>query len=1736
MLAEQPDNPQNQSTDSPQPGSPRNGSEALSATIDITPERAEAFVQQWVDEYLDGRAADEDLWDWYREEFSGWSLETFVSLNTNLRRDFRAGLRLNGVCVAGRGSNSEQLFRTLNEEEQATWTPEEKERVQSTALNKRVQWNSRWRDDNVAALAELYRDGAERLARARSRTPVPEHRNDQLVDDTTSRTLTRLSLNPRDGREQSTTANQRFPIATPRNPTRDAVSTTSVPPAFMYDSGRAITTLMKIYDEKSKYHGSADILDVKVMVFYDLCSKAGVRDTDWGSAFSAMLAGDAKEFYYESLMNRRLDFGTLLVLLRENFETQERQTKFMSHWNMTSLQEVRSRHVDKTLLECFDIMYKELRKCQLTMAKEQQTDVFLKNRLLMACEGIEECRLAIFKPAAGLQGLRDDIRHALALSTPPRSSAFTATTALRRTPVDVTDTLLVDRRYYDNSKKHAGLPGKKCLVCDKPGCWSSNHPQEEQKVAFDKLARSKGLPQRMRQFIVEYEGTPSESTTAYENLIDSLPNEDWTPDNMKSDSMYASFGISDAAEVFLQLAEQTVFHAVSRSFRNSRDGLRQPSTAQILLETVSAKTITPPSTDPPTSKVIEMATFLTRYSEDRFAGILIDTGAAERSTVGIRQFRAIQSVQKVELDTGRAGEAKVTFGIGQSVSLGTASVQTPLGTVDFHVVPADIPFLLSLADLDRLRAAYNNLKDVVFQEGGVQVPVFRMRGHPWILLDNVKTLVAQDSDLFPTIECHLTEVELRQLHRRFGHPSVSRLENILRRAGQDWKSPELHKIVQFCHQCQIHGRSPGRFKFTLKDDKDFNHSVYTDVYWIDGKPVLHTVDESTGFQAAYFLKSMSAGHAWEALRASWIDVYLGPPALITHDPGTNFSSDEFRGNAHSVGSEVKETPTEAHNSVGKVERYHVPLKRAFDIVTKEMPEVDKEGRLQMAVKAVNDTAGPNGLIPTLLVFGAFPRMSREDRPTASNTQRAATIRRAMVEVRRCHAARQITDALRMRNGPDITSMLSLPLDSDVLVWRENEPYWSGPYKLVAIDGYTCKVQVNNKVVDFRVTSVKPYKRDEKGELPEVTDLADSSPPFKTPPSDPYRRPSTRAQADLADSPLLPLQPPFVTPGLGNTDPQIFVEPVLGRRNQRLAVEIPMPRINRDEYAIHPVESMIQEATTSSTETFVTSVFLTEKEKRDRHLAVELRGQGVITTPGLPFQESRRKEISSLLGKGVFQLIQIDDVPKGAKIFNSRLVDEVKGKETASPYEKSRLVIQAYNDKGKTSILTQSPTIQRMSQRALLALAPSLVKQGMFVRLRDITQAYPQSTSKLNRLIYAHPPRDIVDELPPGTVFWVVIPLYGIPEAGAHWYGTYEKHHRHKLGMEQSTYDPCLMVTKNPQGPFGIVGLQTDDTLFVGDRQFVDLEDSELSTAGLLAKPAQTLTPESPLAFNGCKLLMDADGSISAIPKDQGKRIDLVDPKSTTAKQSYLEQRARGAYIATICQPEALFDLSVAAQHQNPGPEEIKALNKRLQWQMDNQERGLRFIALPLPRVKLYVFVDGSFANNQDLSSQIGYIVTIGTEEGQAGSFIWRGNVIGYSSTKCKRVTRAVLASELYSMVAGVDSAIALSTTFALICKQLSIDNFPVVVCTDSFSLYECLVKLGTTKEKRLMIDIMALRQSYERRELAEIRWIEGDSNPADAMTKSTPNKALEQVVSTNRLEIRVQGYVQRPDGAMDKEE
>ena len=69
---------------------------------------------------------------------------------------------------------------------------------------------------------------------------------------------------------------------------------------------------------------------------------------------------------------------------------------------------------------------------------------------------------------------------------------------------------------------------------------------------------------------------------------------------------------------------------------------------------------------------------------------------------------------------------------------------------------------------------------------------------------------------------------------------------------------------------------------------------------------------------------------------------------------------------------VKEVPIKTYNSVRKVEWYYILLRRVYKIISLELKGASKELTLQIAVKAVNNSASLDRLVPTLLVFGAYP--------------------------------------------------------------------------------------------------------------------------------------------------------------------------------------------------------------------------------------------------------------------------------------------------------------------------------------------------------------------------------------------------------------------------------------------------------------------------------------------------------------------------------------------------------------------------------------------------------------------------------------------------------------------------------------------------------------------------------------------------------------------------------------------
>lgn len=142
-----------------------------------------------------------------------------------------------------------------------------------------------------------------------------------------------------------------------------------------------------------------------------------------------------------------------------------------------------------------------------------------------------------------------------------------------------------------------------------------------------------------------------------------------------------------------------------------------------------------------------------------------------------------------------------------------------------------------------------------------------------------------------------------------------------------------------------------------------------------------------------------------------IDTYLGPPKFIIYNTGQNFISKEFRQEAKSMTITIKYVPVKAYQLIGLVERAYPVLHRAYDIIKAKIPNIKKEIALQMAVKAVNNMVGPDGLVPTLLVYRAYPRISNLDPPTPLIIQRAEAICKAIIKVGKVRAEIQVQNAL-----------------------------------------------------------------------------------------------------------------------------------------------------------------------------------------------------------------------------------------------------------------------------------------------------------------------------------------------------------------------------------------------------------------------------------------------------------------------------------------------------------------------------------------------------------------------------------------------------------------------------------------------------------------------------------------------------------------------------------------------------
>ncbi len=426
---------------------------------------------------------------------------------------------------------------------------------------------------------------------------------------------------------------------------------------------------------------------------------------------------------------------------------------------------------------------------------------------------------------------------------------------------------------------------------------------------------------------------------------------------------------------------------------------------------------------------------------------------------------------------------------------------------------------------------------------------------------------------------------------------------------------------------------------------------------------------------------------------------------------------------------------------------------------------------------------------------------------------------------------------------------------------------------------------------------------------------------------------------------------------------------------------------------------------------------------------------------------------------------------------------------------------------------------------------------MKLYLRDIIQAYVQSRSNLNRDFYVRSFFELIKlmRISSECILKVIKSLYEVPETDNHWFKTYHDHHTDKLEIIQFTYDSCLLYISSiifTQIDLKIVNMQIDDILILINQLFAIVEKEAIHSVKIMTKTREQLTSTHLLEFNDTQIeRIDSNKVIYFRQQTHIQDIQLINSVEftiitsardkiktmLTLRNQYIAQRAREAYLISICQSETSFDVSHATQFIEISSDDTNVLNKRLQWKITNQSRDLKYIKLNQSFLRLMIFTDSFFVNNRDLSSQIDYVICLIDDT--------HANILHWSSIKRKRVTRSILTAELFVMIHDFDvDSVLKSSLIKMFNKEVFIS---LILITDSKFLYDCLIRLSITIEKRLMIDVMILRQFYERREITEVIWIHGINNSVDSMIKAKSSTTLKTMIDINQINLNITDWVKR---------
>ena len=191
-------------------------------------------------------------------------------------------------------------------------------------------------------------------------------------------------------------------------------------------------------------------------------------------------------------------------------------------------------------------------------------------------------------------------------------------------------------------------------------------------------------------------------------------------------------------------------------------------------------------------------------------------------------------------------------------------------------------------------------------------------------------------------------------------------------------------------------------------------------------------------------------------------------------------------------------------------------------------------------------------------------------------------------------------------------------------------------------------------------------------------------------------------------------------------------------------------------------------------------------------------------------------------------------------------------------------------------------------------------------------------------------------------------------------------------------------------------------------------------------------------------------------------------------------------------------------------------------------------------VRIVVMTDGALMNAEEKKSQVGIVAAILSKTEQYSDpdfeeilpsqvtkkkpetpypFIGATPIM-WKSQRSPRVATSSKAAEVFGLFLGVDAAVTLRKLVCEILYGTPLKPFTVDIRNDNVDVVRSVHQMGNAStEKRVQSLINSMRLLITEEDVASVRWIPGDINIADELTKPTDGNKLFKLLCKNKIQV-----------------